>query len=124
MCQIPPVQTLTFPKFYFHPSEILVPMAEPEPAQPPPEQIGVVYTPSTDPQLKPSTTLGKKTVEEFMRRELYSVYPVPDFVRIQWVDLINNIRYRVVTRAYFEKLLYSSGRPGVSITKCALGLNF
>lgn len=46
------------------------------------------------------------------------------FVRIQWVDLINNIRYRVVTRAYFEKLLCSSARPGVSITKCALGLVF
>ena len=99
-------------------------MDEPEPTQPQPEQIGVVYTPSTDPQLTPSTMLDKETIEEFKRRELYSVDPVPDFVRIQWVDLINNIRYRVVTRAYFEKLLNSSGRPGVSITKCALGLIF
>ena len=59
-------------------------MAEPELTQPQPEQIGVVYTPSTDPQLTPSTTLDKKTIEEFKRRELYySVDPVPDFVRIQ-----------------------------------------
>ena len=100
-------------------------MAEPQPAQPPPEQIGVVYTPSTDPQPEPSTTLDKKGIEEFIGRNLHPAYLAPiDFVRIQWVDLINNIRYRVVSKAYFEKLLYSSARPGVSITKCALGLIF
>jgi len=101
-------------------------MAEPQPAQPPPEQIGVVYTPSTVPQLEPSTTYDEKSIKEFMRKNrLEDVYRSPiDFVRIQWVDLINNIRYRIVTKAYFEKLLYSSARPGVSITKCALGLVF
>ena len=99
-------------------------MAEPEPTQPQPEQIGVVYTPSTDPQLELSTTLDEKGIEKFIQR-LASLSPASiDFVRIQWVDLINNIRYRVLTKAYFEKLLYSSARPGVSITKCALGLIF
>jgi len=101
-------------------------MAEPKPAQPPPEQIGVVYTPSTVPQGEPSTTYDEKGIKEFMRKNrLEDVYRSSiDFVRIQWVDLINNIRYRIVTKAYFEKLLYSSTRPGVSITKCALGLVF
>ncbi|KAF8799777.1 hypothetical protein BYT27DRAFT_7201038 [Phlegmacium glaucopus] len=46
-----------------------------------------------------------------------------EFIRIQWVDLINNIRYRVVPLSYFEKLLTSS-RPGVSLTKASLGLVF
>ncbi|KAF9525409.1 hypothetical protein CPB83DRAFT_859515 [Crepidotus variabilis] len=45
------------------------------------------------------------------------------YVRIQWVDLVNNIRYRVVPIDYFEKLLKTS-RPGVSITKAAMGLIF
>ena len=104
-------------------------MAEPEPAQPPPEQIGVVYTPSTDPQLESSVTLdSEQGIDEFLRKNALqaSCYRERsiEFVRIQWVDLINNIRYRVVTNAYFEKLLHSSARPGVSITKCALGLVF
>ncbi|KAF8954897.1 hypothetical protein BDZ97DRAFT_1862383 [Flammula alnicola] len=42
-------------------------------------------------------------------------------VRIQWVDLINNIRYRVVPLPYFEKLLKTS-RPGTSLAKVSLGL--
>lgn len=45
------------------------------------------------------------------------------FIRITWVDWINNIRYRVVPRPYFRKLL-ESARPGVSITKAAFGLVF
>jgi hypothetical protein len=43
------------------------------------------------------------------------------YIRIQWVDLINNIRYRVLPLAYFEKLLKTS-RPGTSLTKAALGI--
>ena len=46
-----------------------------------------------------------------------------EFIRIQWVDLINNIRYRVVPLEYFEMLLMSS-RPGISLTKACLGLVF
>lgn len=46
-----------------------------------------------------------------------------EFIRIQWVDLINNIRYRVLPLEYFEKLLMSS-RPGISLTKACLGLVF
>ncbi|KZP21004.1 glutamine synthetase/guanido kinase [Athelia psychrophila] len=44
-----------------------------------------------------------------------------EFVRIQWVDMTNTIRYRVVPIAYFEKLL-DSPRPGVAIVRCALGM--
>jgi hypothetical protein len=45
------------------------------------------------------------------------------FVRIQWVDLINNIRSRVVPLAYFKKLVGLS-RPGISVTKVTLGIAF
>ena len=43
------------------------------------------------------------------------------FIRIQWVDLVNYTRFRVVPISYFEKLLKSS-RPGVGIAKATLGL--
>ena len=43
------------------------------------------------------------------------------YIRITWADYINNIRYRVVPRKYFKKLLQSS-RPGVSITKACFGI--
>ncbi|KAG5640731.1 hypothetical protein DXG03_007378 [Asterophora parasitica] len=43
------------------------------------------------------------------------------YVRLQWVDLINNVRCRVIPLSYFLKLLASS-RPGVGIAKVCLGL--
>ncbi|TFK65119.1 glutamine synthetase/guanido kinase [Pluteus cervinus] len=43
------------------------------------------------------------------------------FVRVQWVDLINNIRFRVLPIEYFKKVLKTS-RPGISVAKVALGL--
>jgi len=43
------------------------------------------------------------------------------YIRLQWVDLVNNIRYRVIPLSYFEKLL-SSPRPGVTFAKAVLGL--
>ena len=56
-----------------------------------------------------------------------SVYDLEDqgirYVRIQWVDLINNIRCRVVPLAYFKKLLRLS-RPGISVPKVGLGIAF
>jgi len=45
------------------------------------------------------------------------------FVRIQWVDLVNNIRIRVFPLPYFEKLLKTS-RPGTSVAKVVLGIVF
>jgi hypothetical protein len=45
------------------------------------------------------------------------------FVRIQWVDLVNNIRCRVVPLVYFKKLVGLS-RPGLSVPKVTLGIVF
>ncbi|KAF9240408.1 hypothetical protein BU15DRAFT_87638 [Melanogaster broomeanus] len=45
------------------------------------------------------------------------------FVRIQWVDLINNIRFRVLPISHFCNLL-TTARPGVALTKTVLGLVF
>jgi hypothetical protein len=45
------------------------------------------------------------------------------FVRVQWVDLVNNIRCRVVPLAYFKKLVGLS-RPGLSMPKVTLGIVF
>jgi glutamine synthetase len=45
------------------------------------------------------------------------------FIRLQWVDLVNNIRFRVIPIAHFKRMLTSS-RPSISITKVSLGLVF
>jgi hypothetical protein len=42
-------------------------------------------------------------------------------VRVQWVDLTNKSRLRIVSLDYFEKVLQSS-RPGLGVAKAALGL--
>jgi len=45
------------------------------------------------------------------------------YIRLQWVDLLNNIRYRVIPTSYFLKVL-DSPRPSISITKAVFGLVF
>lgn len=45
------------------------------------------------------------------------------FIRITWTDWINNIRYRIVPREYFRRLLDST-RPGVSMSTAVFGLVF
>ncbi|KAI0075970.1 FLU1-II [Panus rudis PR-1116 ss-1] len=45
------------------------------------------------------------------------------YVRVQWVDFINNVRYRVLPRAYFLKVLQAS-RPGITVPKVAFGIVF
>ena len=72
--------------------------------------FGIEYTPST---VSSPPQLSIETLEQAGIR----------FIRLQWVDLINNIRFRVIPIAYFKKMLASS-RPSVSITKVALGLVF
>ncbi|GJE98647.1 glutamine synthetase [Phanerochaete sordida] len=72
----------------------------------------VVYTPSN------VASYGKQ--QGGLTDELLDLHGVK-FIRVTWVDWINNVRYRVIPRAYFKKLL-ESDRPGVSITKAAFGL--
>ena len=43
------------------------------------------------------------------------------YIRIQWVDLNNQVRCRVLPVSYFRKL-FELERPGVTLTKAALGL--
>ena len=45
------------------------------------------------------------------------------YVRVQWVDFINNVRFRIVPLAYFKKLVRLS-RPGLSTPKVSLGISF
>lgn len=42
------------------------------------------------------------------------------YVRIQWVDLLNQVRCRILPVSYFFKLL-DSERPGVALAKAVLG---
>ena len=43
------------------------------------------------------------------------------YVRMTWVDLINNIRYRVLPLSYFKRVL-ESDRPGISVASAVFGL--
>jgi glutamine synthetase len=43
------------------------------------------------------------------------------FIRLQWVDLTNTIRFRIMPVSYFQKLL-AANRGGVNVAKAALGL--
>ncbi|KAL4068505.1 hypothetical protein V8B97DRAFT_1873227 [Scleroderma yunnanense] len=45
------------------------------------------------------------------------------FIRVQWVDLTNIVRYRVLPLSYFYRLLQSDP-PGLTVTKSAIGLVF
>ncbi|RDB16931.1 Protein fluG [Hypsizygus marmoreus] len=69
---------------------------------------GVVYTPAASPR---ATTLPLDQLNA-------ASYP---YVRLQWVDLVNNIRCRVIPTSYFKKLLQSP-RPGVGVAKVSMGL--
>ncbi|KAF8984405.1 hypothetical protein BDQ17DRAFT_1315939 [Cyathus striatus] len=44
----------------------------------------------------------------------------PGYVRIQWVDLTNVVRYRVLPVKYFKQLLGGT-RPGIGISKASFG---
>jgi hypothetical protein len=44
-----------------------------------------------------------------------------DYIRLQWVDYTNVTRYRIIPRTAFRELM-SAPRPGVGVTKAALGL--
>lgn len=43
------------------------------------------------------------------------------FIRLQWVDFTNVVRYRVIPLSYFIKMLRSP-RPSIAIAKVAFGL--
>ncbi|KAI0087488.1 glutamine synthetase/guanido kinase [Irpex rosettiformis] len=72
---------------------------------------GVVYTPST------ANRAPLVNLEDDEYLDSLGV----KYIRITWLDYINQPRYRVVPRAYFKKLLQSS-RPGVSLAKVVFGL--
>ena len=45
------------------------------------------------------------------------------YIRLTWLDLHNIARCRVISLEYFERLLETaSGRPGVSVVECVLGM--
>jgi len=45
------------------------------------------------------------------------------YIRLTWLDLHNVTRCRVLSLSYFEKLLETAtGRPGVTVAGCVLGL--
>ncbi|KAI0675657.1 FLU1-II [Trametes maxima] len=71
---------------------------------------GALYTIQNDPPA-PSRSLDDLLTPEIK------------FVRIQWIDFINTIRYRVLSASYFRKLFADpNSRPGITISRGGLGL--
>ncbi|KZT22877.1 glutamine synthetase/guanido kinase [Neolentinus lepideus HHB14362 ss-1] len=71
---------------------------------------GIAYSPTVD------STHTSLTLEQLGDQGVR-------YIRLTWVDLVNNIRYRVIPLPYFDKLLKSS-RPGITIGKIVFGLVF
>ncbi|SJL03811.1 uncharacterized protein ARMOST_07168 [Armillaria ostoyae] len=69
---------------------------------------GVQYSPAT---LAPTLVIKTDDLEELGIT----------FVRLTWVDLTGVVRFRVIPRAYFLKMLQSP-RPSVAIAKVTMGL--
>lgn len=78
---------------------------------PTPAPFGVIYTPDTVDNRSIASNLALLS------------NPAIKYVRLQWLDYTNTLRFRVLPVSYFRRLL-SSARPGTGIAKCALGLVF
>lgn len=76
---------------------------------------GVAYTPASV-----GSAVGQQTssVSDTVLDQLDVRY-----IRLTWVDWTNTIRYHVLTRSYFRKLLRSS-RPGITIPNAMFGIVF
>jgi glutamine synthetase len=74
---------------------------------------GVKYTPSAVQNANPLANLSVDALKVMGIQ----------YIRLQWVDLVNNIRYRVIPLSHFSKIL-DSPRPSISIAKCVFGLVF
>lgn len=78
-----------------------------------PPPFGVIYTPLPAPK-EDSISLSHLTILS---------NPDVKFVRLQWLDYINTLRFRLIPLPYFRRLLESE-RPGTGVVKCTLGLVF
>lgn len=77
-----------------------------------PSAYGVLYTPDNATATAPS-----KTLEELLTPDIA-------FVRVQWVDYTNVVRFRVLSASYFRALFSDPAktRPGIGLSKVALGI--
>ncbi|KAJ3490279.1 hypothetical protein NLI96_g1520 [Meripilus lineatus] len=71
--------------------------------------FGVIYTPGSVKEPTPTETLSILS------------NPAIKFVRLQWLDYTNTVRFRLLPTPYFKKLL-SSSRPGTGVSICTLGI--
>ncbi|KAI0365975.1 FLU1-II [Pilatotrama ljubarskyi] len=75
-----------------------------------PQAYGVLYAPST------GSSTEARSLDELLTSDIR-------FVRVQWIDYVNLVRFRVLPVSYFRKLFSQRGsRPGIGIAKIALGI--
>ena len=77
-----------------------------------PSAYGVLYAPDTT-----AGTAPPKTLDELLTPDIA-------FVRVQWVDYTNVVRFRVLSAPYFRALFSNptKTRPGIGVSKVALGI--
>lgn len=49
------------------------------------------------------------------------LHPSVKYIRVYWLDYTNTPRCRIISRSFFERLLQSSHRPGITITRATFG---
>ncbi|KAI0635034.1 FLU1-II [Trametes polyzona] len=75
-----------------------------------PQAYGVLYTSDS------GSATQTRSLQELLTPDI-------EFVRVQWVDLINTIRFRVLPVGYFRKLFSNpNSRAGITLGKIAFGL--
>ncbi|KAH9834983.1 FLU1-II [Rhodofomes roseus] len=73
-------------------------------------QIGILYKPEQASKPKYASVHDLQLEERGIR-----------YVRVQWVDLVNTVRFRILPASYFTRL-FETARPGVCLSKVTLGL--
>ncbi|OSD07879.1 FLU1-II protein [Trametes coccinea BRFM310] len=81
-----------------------------------PQAYGVLYSAKAGASGVASALRTAHKLDELLTPDI-------EFVRVQWVDYINTIRFRVLPASYFRKLFSNpNSRPGIGIGKIVLGL--
>ncbi|KAI0337052.1 glutamine synthetase/guanido kinase [Trametopsis cervina] len=78
---------------------------------------GVTYTPAILAAQPSSAPLEQHSLTNIHLLDRLGI----EYIRIQWADLTNVVRFRIVPRQHITKLL-ATARPGVATTKAILGI--
>lgn len=80
-------------------------------SQPPRLPFGIAYSPENVDNSSYRLSITELSKQSDLR-----------YVRVQWVDLSGQIRYKVLPKAYFLRIVTKSDRPGITLTAAVLSI--